>query len=407
MPASLPIAPEAIRAHFPAFSEPSLQGWSFFENAGGSYTAQPVIDRLTAFYTRTKLQPYGAYPASIAGGEAMDFAHIRMAAALNVSVDAVHFGPSTTANTYVIAQAMGDWLTSGDTIIVTDQDHEANSGALRRLAARGITIREWQADPQTGHLDPAALDDLIDDSVRVVAFPHVSNIVGEINPVATICAHLRANDVVSIVDGVSYAPHGLPDVGALGADIYLFSAYKTYGPHQGVMVVRPELNAQLPNQGHVYNAGLPRKRLTPAGPDHAQIAASAGIVDYLETLGAMCDGDGDVFRRAERVMHAQEQALMAPLMDYLSARNDLRLIGPSDPALRAPTISLELAEPGFAVAGRLAEHKIMAGGSHFYAWRLLERLGIDPQKGVLRLSFVHYTAPQEIDRLIAALDAVL
>lgn len=406
---ALPLAPEAIRAHFPAFSEPSLSGWAFFENAGGSYAARQVLDRLETYCRQTKVQPYSAYPASIDAGNAMDLAHTRLAAVLNVPVEAIHFGPSTSANTYVLANAFGEWLDAGDAIIVTDQDHEANSGAWRKLEKRGIDIREWRADPQTGHLDPAELDDLIDDTVRLVAFPHCSNIVGEINPVAQICARLASEGILSVVDGVSYAPHGLPDVTALGADIYLFSAYKTYGPHQGIMVVRPELVEQLPNQGHFFNAGLPRKRLTPAGPDHAQIAASAGIADYLEAIATLAPASAETnpFRRAETLLHAQEQALLAPLMDYLRARNDIRLIGPADPARRAPTIALALDEPGLDAAKRLANHRIMASGGDFYAYRLLQTLGIDPERGVLRVSFVHYTTPDEIARLIEALDAEL
>ncbi len=106
-------------------------------------------------------------------------------------------------------------------------------------------------------------------------------------------------------------------------------------------------------------------------------------------------------------MHAQERALMQPLLAYLAGRNDVRLIGPADIARRAPTIALHHREPGSELARRLAAHGVMAGGGHFYAWRLLEALGIDPQHGVLRLSFLHYTTPAEIDRLIAALDAEL
>ena len=150
----------------------------------------------------------------------------------------------------------------------------------------GVEIREWQIDRDTGHLDPAALWALVDDRVKLVAFPHCSNVVGEVNPVAEICADLRAHGIWSAVDGVSYAPHGLPDLGALGADIYLFSAYKTYGPHQGLMVLSPELAEWLPNQAHYFNADTPYKRFTPAGPDHAQIAACAGMADYIDALHA-------------------------------------------------------------------------------------------------------------------------
>jgi selenocysteine lyase/cysteine desulfurase len=98
---------------------------------------------------------------------------------------------------------------------------------------------------------------------------------------------------------------------------------------------------------------------------------------------------------------------LQPLLDYLRGRNDVRLLGPTDAAGRAPTVSLALGEPGSVVAKRLAKHDIMAGGGHFYAYRLLQGIGVDPADGVLRLSFVHYTSPAEIDRLIKALDAEL
>ncbi|MBN9334666.1 aminotransferase class V-fold PLP-dependent enzyme [Devosia sp.] len=406
----LPLEPARIRALFPAFAEPSLQGQAFFENAGGSYTAQAVIDRLEHYYRATKVQPYGVYAASIEAGEAMNLAFERMAAALNVTADWIHFGPSTSANTYVLGNAFGGWLKPGDVIVVTNQDHEANTGAWRRLSQRGITVREWSVDGQTGRLALPALDAVLDDKVKLVAMPHCSNVVGEINPVAEVAKRAHAVGAVLAVDGVSYAPHGLPDLVELGADMYLFSAYKTYGPHQGVMAVRPELAMQLPNQGHFFNDTKPRYRLTPAGPDHAQIAASAGIADYLEQVSAIAGdsvGGSDPFRRAHAAMRAQEIALARPLLDYLNGRNDVNLVGPGDAELRAPTIALRHREPGVEVAKRLAKHDIMASGGNFYAWRLMEALNIDPQHGVLRLSFVHYTSPEEIQSLIKALDAEL
>jgi len=401
----LPLDPARIRAHFPAFAEPSLAGQAFFENAGGSYTSRQVLDRLDHYFRATKVQPYGAYAASEDAGAAMDLAFERIAAALGVTADWIHFGPSTSANTYILGNTFRTWLKPGDAIVVTNQDHEANTGAWRKLAADGVEIREWQVDPQTGHLDPAKLDALLDEKVRFVAFPHASNIVGEINPVADLSAKIHAAGALVIVDGVSYAPHGLPDVAALGADIYFFSAYKTYGPHQGVMAIRPELAATLPNQGHFFNDTKPRYRLTPAGPDHAQIAASAGVADYLEAVADISGQSGDPFRIAHEVMRAQEIALMAPLLDWAKQSNRVRLIGPDVAERRAPTFAFALEEPGLDVAKRLANHGIMAGGGHFYSYRLLEALGIDPDHGVLRLSFVHYTSPDEISQLIAALDA--
>lgn len=400
-----------VRAQFPAFAEPGLRDRAFFENAGGSYACAPVIDRLTRFYRSRKVQPYAPYPASEAAGAEMDEARDRLAALLGVGADELHFGPSTSQNTYVLAQAFRGWLKPGDAVVVTDQDHEANSGVWRRLADDGIELREWRLDPDSGTLDPQALAHLLDARVRLVCFPHCSNIVGAVNPVARIAAMAHEAGAVVCVDGVSAAPHGLPDVAALGADIYLFSGYKTFGPHQGLMVVRGGLAERLPNQGHGFNAGFPTKRLTPAGPDHAQIAACAGMADYLDALDAHHFNDPAAPRdRAARVRDLQgahEARLLAPLLDALRGWSGVRLIGPDRPEGRVPTVALVCDRPGAAVAADLAAHGIMAGGGDFYAVRPLRALGIDPEHGVLRLSFVHYTEGAEIDRLLDALEAVL
>ncbi|ABA78295.1 aminotransferase class V-fold PLP-dependent enzyme [Rhodobacter sphaeroides] len=402
-----------VRSFFPAFSEPALAGQAFFENAGGSYTCRPVIDRLSRFYHQRKVQPYAPYAASHAAGAEMDEARSRLAALMGVEEDELSFGPSTSANTYVLAQAVRGWLSrEGGAIVVTNQDHEANSGVWRRLAHEGIEVREWRIDPETGHLDPAGLPPLLADGrVRLVCFPHCSNVVGEINPVAEICATARAAGAFTCVDGVSYAPHGLPDMEALGADIYLFSAYKTYGPHQGILLMRRALAELLPAQGHWFNADTLFKRFTPAGPDHAQVAACAGLADYVDALAAHHGAGGaaplERSRAVHRLMREHEIRLLRPLLDQLAARNDLRLIGPRTPETRAPTVALVLDRPVAPVAAALAAHGIMASAGDFYAVRPLEALGIDPARGVLRLSFVHYTSEAEVAQLMLALDAVL
>ncbi len=401
-----------VRAQFPAFSQAGLADKAFFENAGGSYACGQVIDRLSRFYRERKVQPYAPYAAAEAGGSEMDEARTRLAAMMGVGRHELSFGPSTTANTYVLAQAFLRWLQPGQAIVVTNQDHEANSGPWRRLAEEGIEVREWQIDPATGHLDPARLAVLLaDGKVGLVAFPHCSNVVAEINPVAEIVAMAHAAGAVTCVDGVSYAPHGLPDVGALGTDIYLLSAYKVYGPHQGLMVIRESLGMRLPNQGHWFNGDTLYKRFTPAGPDHAQVAACAGIADYFDALHAYhFPADANPARRAAAVhdlMRAQEVAVCQPLLDYLAARNDLRLIGPRDAARRAPTVAVALDRAAEPVAAALAGHGINCWAGDFYAVRPLTAMGVDLDRGVLRLSMVHYTSPEDVSRLIAALDRVL
>ncbi len=400
-----------VRAQFPAFSEPSLRDQAFFENAGGSYACRYVIWRLHRFYRERKVQPYAPYEAARLGGAEMDEARARLARMLGVDGDEVHFGPSTSQNTYVLAQAFAQWLSPGEAVVVTNQDHEANSGVWRRLAEMGVEIREWQIEPGTGHLDPEALESLLDDKVRLVCFPHCSNVVGEINPVEKICAMVRRAGAFSCVDGVSYAPHGLPNLGKLGADIYMFSAYKTFGPHQGIMTIRRALAQMLPNQGHHFNAGIVTKRFTPAGPDHAQIAACAGMADYVDAVyGRHFKAGRDAAGRS-MVVHdlfrSHETKLLQPLLDYLSGRNDIRLLGTAKAAKRAPTVAVVCQRPGEAVAADLARHGIMCWGGDFYAPRPLKAMGVDPAHGVLRLSFVHYTSAGDVDRLMTALDQVL
>ena len=402
---------EYIRRQFPAFDQKALMGQAFFENAGGSYTCKPVIDRLTRYYNERKVQPYAPYEASKLAGEEMDEARERLALILGVKTDEVSFGPSTTQNTYVLAQAFGQYLDAGDAIIVTNQDHEANTGPWRRLADRGIEVREWKIDSETGHLDIQGLNSILDEKVKLVCFPHCSNIVGEINDVQEICKAIKSSGAYSCVDGVSYAPHGIPNVGKLGADIYLFSAYKTFGPHQGIMTITSELGMKLPNQGHYFNENSLYKRFTPAGPDHAQIAASAGMADYIDDVYKHhSNGNEAALGRGEFVhdlFRNHEENLLQPLLDYLSAKNSVRLLGPSDASKKAPTVAVALRQSPEAVAGELSKHGIMAGGGDFYAVRCIKAQGIDPTHGVLRLSFVHYTNKFEIDKLITALDNVL
>ncbi len=402
-----------VRSQFPAFSQPALEGQAFFENAGGSYPCAQVVARLTRFYTERKVQPYAPYAVSQLAGSEMDEARARLAAMMGVEGEEVSFGPSTSANTYVLAQAVRGWLAGTDgAVVVTDQDHEANSGVWRRLADAGVEVREWKVDPATGHLDLARLRDLLaDGKVRLVCFPHCSNVVAEINPVAEICALAKAAGAATCVDGVSYAPHGFPDIPALGCDVYLFSAYKTYGPHQGIMVIRRDFGMALPAQGHWFNAGTLYKRHTPAGPDHAQIAACAGMADYVDAVHAhhfAADPDPQARNRAVHdLMRAAEVEKAGPLMEYLAGRNDLRLIGPRDPGKRAPTVAVDLGRPALAVAEALSTHGINCGGGHFYAVRPLQAMGVDTERGVLRMSFVHYTTGAEVEQLIRALDAVL
>jgi cysteine desulfurase family protein (TIGR01976 family) len=402
-----------VRSQFPAFSEPTLQGFAHFENAGGSYACGQVIEHLQRYYVETKVQPYHHFGPSRRAGELMDRARRRLAGWLNVEAAEIHFGPSTSQNTYVLANALRRHLQPGDQCIVTNQDHEANVGAWRRLERDGIIVREWQVNPETAELALADLESLLNDRTRVVAFTHCSNIVGSMHPVREITDRIHGAGAIAIVDGVSYCPHGLPDVRALGADVYLLSLYKVYGPHLGVMFLRGDLNAALPNQGHFFNADRATARFTPAGPDHAQVAAVNGVTDYLELVHDHHFGEEDTHvtvkaRRIVELFQQRERSLLQPLLDFLVAHPKTRLIGRDDTGNRAPTVAFGVSgkSPG-EVAAELGRRKLGVGAGHFYAYRLVDALGFAATGGVVRASYVHYTSEGELARLVEALDQLL
>ena len=401
-----------VRSQFPAFTEPTLQGWAHFENAGGSYPCIQVIDRLTDFYMKNKVQVHYPFPASTLAGNLMDASYPRLAGYLNADASEIHFGPSTTQNIYVLANAMRPMWEKGDEIIVSCQDHEANAGAWRNLAKRGIKIIEWHVNSETGLLDIDELKSLFSERTKMVAFPHCSNVIGHVNPVKEISQIAHQNGALSVVDGVGFAPHGFPDVKELESDIYLFSLYKTFGPHLGLMYVDQDLILKMTNQSHYFKEGITRSMLTPAGPDHAQIAAASGIIDYFDAVYEHhFDKDASPKKRSSAVnnlFQEHEKLLMDRLLDFLRSRNDLKIIGPDSSEDRAPIISIIPKNKNIKkVYATLIEQKIMLGMGNFYAVRPLIDMDIPTQPGVLRISFLHYTSIDEIDQLIDALKVAL
>ena len=405
-----------VRSQYPVFQNSETAQWAFFENAGGSYVPQQVIDRLNHFFKYTKVQPYGLFESSVAAGDAMEAAYCCVAELLNTEPDQLTFGPSTTMNFYVLAQAFRPDLVPGDEIIVTNQDHEANIGCRRCLSEFSVVVKEWQIDPQSGELDIENLKDLISNRTRLVCFTLCSNIVGTMNDVSTINAIVHDAGALSIADGVSFAPHQLVDIDKLGVDLYLFSTYKTFATHIGVMWGKKEVLAKLKTQGHYFNSDKPHYRLNPAGPLHAEIAALAGIGDYFDTLYEkhFTDSNPSRHERGTKIfeLFAEHEARLAKqLLDALQEMPRVRIIGQHQAAVgrRAATISfIPREKTPSEIVKRLAENRIAARNGHFYARRCVEALGQrDPEEGVIRVSLVHYNTDEEVKRLIDSLRTLL
>lgn len=397
-----------VRARFPALSD-----WAFFENAGGTWVPHTVIDRVRAYMMESQVQPAGAYPASALATERIAQGQRAMAEMINADPAEVIIGPSTTINVYVLAQALRPWFKAGDELIVTDLDHEANIGAWRRLAEHGVVIREWQMDPESAELELAQLERLLTERTRLVCFTQCSNITGSINDVAAITRRVHDAGALVCVDAVAYAPHRAFDVKALDVDFYLFSAYKLYGPHLGVLYGKREhlLRAHAQNHFFIGEDQIPLK-LIPGGVNHELSAALSGIRDYFIALHRHHFGNetAGLHRRVAQIFEligAHEQALARRFVDFLAAKPKVRLIGrpTGDAARRAPTFSFVVQgrEPGELPRRGLA-HRVAFGSGNFYAPRALDALGL---REVVRASMVHYNSLEDVERLIACLDEII
>jgi cysteine desulfurase family protein (TIGR01976 family) len=401
-----------VRARFPALDGP----WALMDSAGGSAPCRHVIERVADHMRRLPVQLGASYALSVEAREAVEAGRRAAAALVGAAPDEVVLGASSTVLAQQLATALRAGWRAGDEVVVTNLDHEANVGPWRKLERTGIAVREWRVRPGTLTLHLEDLEPLLSGRTRLVAFTHCSNIVGTIVDVAAVAARVRAAGALSCVDGVAFAPHRRVDVKALGADFYLASLYKVYGPHLALMFGRKELllEAHSPNHVFVSETAVPTK-LEPGNVNYELAASLVGITDYLAELGvhhglgASHDGTSDL-DACFAAIAAHETELVRPLLAFLEQRPGVRLLGLGAAAgtARVPTVS-------FTVDGRRSSEippacdarRVAIRYGHFYAWRLIRDLGLLERDGVVRVSLVHYNAPHEVARLIEALDEAL
>lgn len=399
-----------VRQQFPVFKTELGQKIGFFDNAGGSYVAGAVIDRLTDFYTNYKVQPYGANPISNKAGEAMDLGRNTMAALLNRPTELVTLGASSTQLLNTLAIACASLVTKGREVIISEQDHESNIGGWERLCRQqGATLRIWPVDPTSGELLLEDLEELLSAKTAIVAVTHSSNIIGTINPINDISRMTHDAGARLVVDGVSYAPHYWPDLDALDADAYVFSTYKTYGTHLGVMILKEDFLNELDPQCHFFNIPYLNKRLDSAGPDHAAIAALAGIGDYFSVLHQHHFGSSEralheKVRAMAALMNAHENRLCDSLLSKLHEL-PLRIYGRTNTTQREANVALTANSVSSKdLADGLVRYDVAAKNGHFYAYRLLQKMNMtDMNDGVLRISLSHYNTEEEVARCLEGL----
>ncbi|MES2255675.1 MAG: cysteine desulfurase-like protein [Pseudomonadota bacterium] len=395
------------RSQFPALAD----GFAYFDNAGGSLVLKTVADRIHEYLMTTSVQTGANYAHSQRASARLAEARARIALLMGARRPAeIVFGPSTTALLQYLARAMAYQFKPGDEVIVTRFDHESNIGAWLSLEALGVVIKFWDLDKDSFEIDLEALERLLSPRTRLVAVTHVSNILGTIHPIAEIARLVHAHGAKIVVDGVAYAPHRAIDVAALDVDYYVFSFYKAYGPHFAALYGRYDDLLALDSLYHYfYGRDKVPGKLEPGNPCYELAWGAAGIVDYFDALGGRT-GDRAAIERAFAGIASHEAALGERLLTYLRGRNDIQLVGrrDSDPQNRVPTISFKaISRDSAEIVTEIDKWSIGIRNGDFHSRRLVESLDLAADRGVVRVSMVHYNTIEEVDRLIGRLDRAL
>jgi cysteine desulfurase family protein (TIGR01976 family) len=408
------------RKHFPALAlhdgdTPII----FFDNPGGTQVSSAVAEAMQQYLLTANANVHGAFLTSRRTDQVVADAHAAMADLLNADgADEIIFGQNMTTLTFAISRSLGCEMQAGDEIVVTLLDHDANIAPWLALEERGVTIRYVDIDPSNCTLRYDQFETAITDRTRLVAIGMASNAVGTINDVRRVSDLAHAAGALVYVDAVQAVPHIPVDVQALGCDFLVCSAYKFFGPHQGILwgkrdhlerlhayKVRPASN-ELPwrwetgTQNHEGQAGTLAavNYLAQIGHDHADQYAD-------QTVGLT--GRRRDLRAAMLAIRDYEQQLSRHFLEYIQDIPSLQLYGIADRdrvAERVPTFAITLDDwmpQQLAVA--LAKRGFATWAGHYYALELVERLGRSDQGGMLRIGCAHYNTVEEIDRLFDAL----
>jgi cysteine desulfurase family protein (TIGR01976 family) len=404
-----------IRAEFPALSRRHGNGaYSYLDGPGGTQVPKRTIDAMAHYLERSNANHEGAFPTSEESDAILAEAHAAAADFLGATgPDDVAFGQNMTTLTFAVSRAIGRTLRAGDEIIVTRLDHDANVAPWLALEEeRGVTVR-WVGIREDCTLDLADLERALGPRTRVVAVGMASNAVGTINPVPRIVEMAHAVGAWTYVDAVHAAPHIAIDVAALDTDFLVCSPYKFFGPHLGLLYGKPERLEQLASyKVRPAPHAPPGKWETGTLPGEA-IAGLLGTFDYLAWLGREFGGAGDVATRREalaaamRTIRVAERRLALRALAALDGLPGLTMRGIVDPARveeRVPTFGFTLAgRTPREVAADLGKRGIAVWDGDYYAYELIRALGLADTGGMVRVGFVHYNEPEEIERLVVAL----
>lgn len=392
-----------IRSHFPAL-ERVHNGYTvaYFDGPGGTQVPRYVVEKMADYLYHHNANTHWAYPTSAETDAALEHAREVFAQFLNASPTEIAFGANMTTLTLHLSRSLSLNYKPGDEIVVTELDHHANIDPWRRLAVeRGVIIRTVSMDTETGQINRDDLERSIGPKTKLVAIGAASNALGTINDVKSVIAMAHDAGALVFVDAVHYAPHALIDVQELDCDFMGMSAYKFYGPHIGVLFAKREHYEQINFPRLVPAPDYAPENAESGTQNHEGMVGAAAAVEYLASLGGGVNLRENL-RNVFHETHARNTTLFARLWNALSSMPRVKLYGPPPDSARTPTLAFTIDGCAATDAARhLAEKGLFLSHGDFYAYTIVERLGLQPE-GLIRAGCGIYTTEEEIDRLIEA-----
>ncbi len=380
-------------------------GTAYFDGPGGTQTPD-VVGEAIASTLRAPLSNRGTAYAAARNAEAVvrGFREA-MGDFLAVDPDLVVHGRSMTALTFDLARTLAAGWGPGDEVVVSRLDHDANVRPWVVVAERaGATVRWADLDVATGELPVEAVASQLSQRTRLVAVTGASNLIGTVPDVPAIAAEAHRAGALLFVDGVHRAPHLLPDVGALGADLFACSPYKFLGPHCGVLTGRREVLESLRPDKLLPSPDRVPERFELGTLPYEQLAGVTAAVDLLAGLAGASGTRRARLVASYAALEAHEETLRTRLETGLAGLRGITCW--SRAARRTPTLLLTFDGLAAAeVSAALAERGVVAPAGTFYAHEPATRLGLAPDGGV-RVGLAPYTTADDVDRLLDGLDFV-
>jgi cysteine desulfurase family protein (TIGR01976 family) len=416
---------ESVRSRFPALSI-SDNGVRriYFDNPAGTQVPASVADAMSDCLLRANANLGGYFASSAAADQIVDSGRLAMADFLNApSPDEIIFGQNMTTITLHVSRSIGHLFSPGDEIVLSRMDHDANVWPWALLARDlELNVKWLPFNSETFEFDLDVLDTLLTDKTRLLCVGGASNLTGTINDIAAICAKARDAGAMTYIDAVQSAPHIATDVQQIGCDFLVCSAYKFFGPHQGILWGRGELLEQLPPYKVRPAPEQIPGRFETGTQSHEGFAGVAAAIDYFAWIGetmaqdylnrwAQFSGRRQQLRAAMDCLFDYEKSLAEHLIVGLMQLEGVTVQGITAAGAmdrRVPTVAFTHDSiESDRIAQSLGEQNIFAWSGHNYAIEVAKTLGIYETGGAVRIGPVHYNSRAEIDELLTVLAAIV